>query len=86
MARVTFCKHFTVAGEQLIGATGVGTEGRLRRFRPVGHCALMFGHVFRSGHAFCYHILCMFARLKCCFSARATYSLFATDLTRVPSQ
>lgn len=32
----------------------------------------MFGHVFRSGHAFCYHILCMFARLKCCFSARAT--------------
>lgn len=44
----------------------------------------MFGHVFRSGHAFCYHILCMFARLKCCFSARATHSLLHSDLTRLP--
>lgn len=40
---------------------------------PTGRTlCLMFGHVFRSGHAFCYHILCMFARLKCCFSACAT--------------
>lgn len=32
----------------------------------------MFGHVFRPGHAFCYHFPCTFVRLKCCFSARAT--------------
>lgn len=33
---------------------------------------LMFGHVFRPGHAFCYHFPCTFVRLKCCFSARET--------------
>lgn len=54
------------------GASGEGGWQTISTGRTL---CLMFGHVFRSGHAFCYHILCMFARLKCCFSARATHSL-----------
>lgn len=42
---------------------------------------LMFGHVFRLGHAFCYHFSCTFVRLKCCFSAPPS-GLFANGLTR----
>lgn len=55
-----------------IGKRGWGEEG-WQTISTGRTLCLMFGHVFRSGHAFCYHILCMFARLKCCFSARATH-------------
>jgi len=63
------------------GVRGRGCQGWrvfdaiLNRLRTL---CLMFGHVFRPGHAFCYHFPCTFVRLKCCSSARA-----ATPVTGV---
>lgn len=79
-ARVTHCKHFAVGGTRPNTTKGKGGRSKngcqgwwafdaiLNRWRIL---CLMFGHVFRLGHAFCYHFSCTFVRLKCCFSARA---------------
>lgn len=72
----TFCRHAVVRTMMKRGRKGRrGYQGWwvfdaiLNRWRTL---CLMFGHVFRPGHAFCYHFPCTFVRLKCCFSARAT--------------
>lgn len=87
---VTYCKHFAVNGTQPNEGGRRGQRGEgwwafdaiLNRRRTL---CLMFGHVFRPGHAFCYHFPCTFVRLKCCFSARVTAQSsrwLANDLTR----
>lgn len=85
MPRVTHRKHLAVGcsrgreGEQPPEAGGErrgrGTARDETGFRCDSNrwttLCLMFGHVFRPGHAFCYHFPYTFVRLKCYSSARA---------------
>lgn len=87
----TFCRQRHAVERRIKGEGGRGRRGYqgwrafdaiLNRWRTL---CLMFGHVFRPGHAFCYHFPCTFVCLKCCFSARTTAQSsrwLANDLTR----